>query len=133
MKVSAKQYAQSIFELVAGQSETEAAKTVADFAVYLKRQGEINKADAIIVELEKIYAEAGGELTAELASARPLSAVSKDRLSAFLLKRAGAANVKLEEKIEPDLLGGFVLRFNGLVIDGSLKNNLLKFKKQLSN
>ena len=40
-------------------------------------------------------------------------------------------NIELSEKIDKDLIGGFVIRYNGFVIDASFKNNLLKFKKQL--
>lgn len=133
MKASVKQYARSLFELVAGKSESETKAVIAKFLDFLRRRQELNKAEAIISELTALFDENAGEIAVELASARPLSAESKQIIISYLEKRTNGSKIKFLEKIEPELLGGFVLRYNGLVIDGSLKNNLLKFKKQLSN
>lgn len=133
MKVSAKQYARSLFELMANKSEEEINKLFSRFIEFIHRRQDLNKAEEIIKELGYIYEDANGELRAELISARPLSEPAKRRIIAYLEKRAGVNHVRLSEKIDPVLLGGFVLRYNGLVVDGSLKNNLIKFEKQLSN
>ncbi len=133
MKVSARQYARSLFELVADKSEDQAKNLIASFIAFLHRRQDLNKAELIIAELENIYEEATGKVKAELISARPLSAAAKSQITTYLQKRAGVSAVNLQESLNPDLLGGFVLRYNGLVIDGSLQNNLRKFKKQLSN
>ncbi len=133
MKASVKQYARSLYDLVAGKSEEESKKLIAGFIDFLHRRQDLGKAEAIIAELEHIYARISGEVSAELVSARPLAEEAKKIIAAYLEKKAGAASVKLQEKIDPALIGGFVLRYNGLVIDGSLQNNLRKFKKQLSN
>ncbi len=133
MKVSARQYARSLFELVADKSEDQAKNLIASFIAFLHRRQDLNKAELIIAELENIYEEATGEVKAELISARPLPTAAKSQIATYLQKRAGVSVVNLQESLNPDLLGGFVLRYNGLVIDGSLQNNLRKFKKQLSN
>lgn len=133
MKASVKQYAESLFELVSDQSEAETKSLIAKFVAFLYRRQELNRAEAIIEELNQIYDEASGEASAELVSARSLSAPAKQKIAAYLERRAGISKVKLNEKLDPELLGGFVLHYKGLVIDGSLKNNLSKFKKQLSN
>jgi F-type H+-transporting ATPase subunit delta len=130
MKVSAKQYARSLFELVADKSDDQAKSLIADFISFLYRRQDLNKAGLIITELESLYEEAVGEVKVELISARPLHAAAKSQITTYLQKRAGIAAVNLQESLSPDLLGGFVLRYNGLVIDGSLQNNLRKFKKQ---
>lgn len=133
MKVSVKQYARSLFEITADKSETELAHLITRFINFLHRRQDLNKMTAIIAELENIYEQQSGIMRAELLSARPLQNEIKQEISAYLERKAGVAQVKLTEKIDTNLIGGFVLRYNGLVVDGSLKNNLLKFKKQLSN
>ncbi len=133
MKVSAKQYARGLFELIVDKSEEEARILFARFIEFLHGRQDLNRAEEIIEELSHIYEEANGELRAELISARPLSEKAKSQVISYLEKRAGVGYVQLSEKIDPALLGGFVLRYNGLVVDGSLKNNLRKFEKQLSN
>jgi F-type H+-transporting ATPase subunit delta len=133
MKVSAKQYARGLFELIVDKSEEEAKILFTRFIEFLHGRQDLNRAEEIIEELSHIYEEANGELRAELISARPLSEKAKRQVISYLEKRAGVGHVQLSEKIDPVLLGGFVLRYNGLVVDGSLKNNLRKFEKQLSN
>lgn len=131
MKVSVRQYARSLFELVVDKSEVEAQGLIAKFIVFLYRRQDLNKAEAIIEELERLYEIHNGEIKAELISARPLASVAKEKVADYLSKRVGGAKVQLSDSISPELLGGFVLRYNGMVIDGSLQNNLRKFKKQL--
>lgn len=133
MKIGVKQYAQSLLELVAEKSAAEAKPIINRFITFLHQRQDLNKAAAIILELERLYAEQSGVITAEVLSARPLSALAKQKITVYLETRAGVAKVDLQESIDETLIGGFVLRYNGLVIDGSIKNNLLKFKKQLSN
>lgn len=133
MKVSAKQYARGLFELIVDKSEEEAKILFTRFIEFLHGRQDLNRAEEVIEELSHIYEEANGELRAELISARPLSEKAKRQVISYLEKRAGVGHVQLSEKIDPALLGGFVLRYNGLVVDGSLKNNLRKFEKQLSN
>lgn len=131
MKVSVRQYARGLFELVADKSEVEAKAVIAKFIVFLHKRQDLNKAEAIIEEMERLYEIQNGEVKAELISARPLAHVAKEKIADYLSKRAGGVKVQLSDSTSPELLGGFVLRYNGLVIDGSLQNNLRKFKKQL--
>jgi len=131
MKVSVRQYARSLFELVADKSEAETKAVIAKFIVFLHKRQDLNKAEVIIEEMERLYEVQNGEVKAELISARPLVNAAKEKIADYLSKRAGGAKVQLSDGISPELLGGFVLRYNGLVIDGSLQNNLRKFKKQL--
>lgn len=131
MKASVRQYARSLFELVADKSEVETKALIAKFIVFLHRRQDLNKAEAIIEELDRLYEIQNGEIKAELISARPLAKEAKDKIAEYLAKRVGGGKVKLSDSLSPELLGGFVLRYNGMVIDGSLQNNLRKFKKQL--
>jgi len=133
MKVNVKQYARSLFELVADKSEEEAKVLIVKFVDVLHKRQDLNKAAAIIAELENLFDESNGEEKTELLSARPLSPETKQQIVSYLQNKIGGQGLKLEEKIDASLIGGFVLRYKGLVIDGGLQNNLRKFKKQLSN
>lgn len=133
MKVNVKQYARSLFELVTDKSEAEAKGLILKFVNFLHKRQDLNKASAIVAELENLFDEKNGEEKAELLSARPLSPEAKQQIISYLQNKVGGKGLKLEETIDSTLIGGFVLRYKGLVIDGSLQNNLRKFKKQLSN
>lgn len=131
MKISPKQYARSLMELSSGLSKAEAEKLIARFIVVLKERHDLNKSDSITAELDLLLEAQAGELRAELVSARSLSAKSKSLITNYLSERLGGTKLTWQEKIDRTLLGGFVLRYHGFVIDGSVKTNLNKFKKQL--
>jgi len=131
MKVSAKQYARSLFELTADLKEEEAAKVIERFILVLRDRRDINRAEAIIDELSLLLQKDSGEIKAELASARALPDSVKKLISSYLENKIGVTKINWQEKIDQSLLGGFILRYRGFVIDGSVKNNLRKFKKQL--
>jgi F-type H+-transporting ATPase subunit delta len=131
MKVNAKQYARSLFELTAGLTPEEVTKVIERFILVLRDRRDINQSDAIIDEFNLLLQQDSGEIKAELASARNLSESAKKLISAYLENKIGATKINWQEKIDQSLLGGFILRYRGFVIDGSIKNNLRKFKKQL--
>lgn len=48
-----------------------------------------------------------------------------------LISSGFKTKVKLEEKIDPEIIGGFILRVDDNYIDSSIKNKLRKIKKEL--
>lgn len=69
-------------------------------------------------------AEARGEVTAEVASATPLSPDQEARLAASLREAAGGRAVRLRTRVQPDLLGGLVVRLGSRMIDTSVRARL---------
>jgi len=51
---------------------------------------------------------------------------------ADLISKAFDTKVELEEVVDKDIIGGFILRIDDKYIDGSLKNKLRKIRKELS-
>lgn len=133
MRISPKQYARALFELSAGKNHADLKDLIGRFFDLLRRNRDIDKEGAIVEELGNLYREEEGDFQAEVSSSRPLSSSTKKLLFSYLEERAGAKKITWQEKIDTSLLGGFVLRYQGFVIDGSLKNNLRKFKTQLKN
>jgi F-type H+-transporting ATPase subunit delta len=48
-----------------------------------------------------------------------------------LISEVYSTKVELEEKINPEIIGGFILRIDDNYIDASLRNKLRKIKKEL--
>jgi F-type H+-transporting ATPase subunit delta len=48
-----------------------------------------------------------------------------------LIEEVFSTKVELEEKINPEIIGGFILRVDDNYIDGSIRNKLRKIKKEL--
>ena len=60
--------------------------------------------------------------------------LDEDQLSALgdsYAKKFGLASVTLENKVDPEIIGGVILKVGDCVIDGSVKNKLKKIRAQL--
>lgn len=77
----------------------------------------------IIRAFAAIAAAARGEITAEVTSAHPLSGAQLAALSEKLKSREGR-EVKIDARIDPDLLGGLVVRIGSKQIDSSIRTRL---------
>lgn len=77
----------------------------------------------IIRAFQAIAAAQRGEVTAEVASAHPLSGEQLAALKDKLTARQGRT-VKLKPSVDPDLLGGLVVTIGSQRIDGSIRTRL---------
>lgn len=77
----------------------------------------------IIDAFGALLAEHKGETTAEVVSADALSQAQEEALRATLTARLDR-QIKLEATVDPDLLGGLVVRVGSRMIDSSLRTKL---------
>jgi F-type H+-transporting ATPase subunit delta len=131
MKISVQQYARSLYDSVAGKSEKEVKVVLNNFVAVLGRNRELNKEAAIIAAFTDIWNSEHGEIAATLSSARELGPTARETVVDYLKEKTAAKKIILEENIDQDLLGGFVLRYGSKVLDGSLKSSLESLKIQL--
>jgi F-type H+-transporting ATPase subunit delta len=85
-----------------------------------RRVGELPK---VIRAFQSIAAAQRGEVTAEVASAHPLTDEQLSTLEQKLRARQGRT-VKLKTRVEPDLLGGLVVTIGSQRIDSSIRSRL---------
>lgn len=78
---------------------------------------------AMIRAFRAIAAAQRGEVTAEIASAHPLTDEQLAALEQKLRVREGRT-VKLQTRVEPELLGGLVVTIGSKRIDGSIRSRL---------
>lgn len=131
MKISAKQYAQGLYDLVAGKSEEDVAKVLRSFVGILARDRELNKEREIIDAFSEIWNKEDKELVANVTTARELMGESRNTIIEYLKKRTSSDKIALIENIDESLLGGFILKYESRILDGSLKTNLADLKVNL--
>ena len=68
-----------------------------------------------------------GEVTAEVTAARALDETQRNAL-AESLKKAVGAKVQVELKVDPDLIGGLVVRVGSRMVDSSLRSKLQRLQ-----
>jgi F-type H+-transporting ATPase subunit delta len=133
MKISATQYARALYELTVGQTEAETAMIVKKFALTLRVNRALDKSREIIESFEAITRQEAGEIKVVVESARPLDESAQALIREYINTRTDAKKILLESEIKPELLGGFILRYNGKIIDGSLAGNLRRLDAILHN
>lgn len=85
---------------------------------------------AIVEEFARAADRARGILDVEVRSAFELDGEQLGALEAKL-KQAGAKAVRFSTKVDPELLGGLVLRVGDRLYDGSIKSQLQRMKQRL--
>ena len=81
----------------------------------------------MITAYGKLVAHARGEVSAEVTSAEKLSADQVKRLKAALKEQVGR-DVQMEEKVNPDILGGLIVKVGSRMVDNSLRTKLNNLK-----
>ena len=117
-------------------SRDEAAKTFAslapqigvdaitgNFLGVLARNGRKGQLRAVIRAFKRLAAEHRGETTADVITARPLKDDQIAALKQQLRARAGR-EVTIDAQVDPNILGGIVVKLGSQMIDASIRTKL---------
>jgi len=106
------------------------SKTVASFLLLLFDKGRFDFLGTVNDFYQKLADELKGVLRASLVSASELSSETVEKIRTTLSKKTGK-DIILEVKQDPGLIGGIVSRIGDLVLDGSIKSQLLNMRESL--
>ena len=104
-----------------------AEPVVANFVKTVARHGRLFALKQMISAFKELSAEARGEMTAEVTSAAPLSKAQLSALAGTLKSEIGKT-VTLDTHVDPDLIGGLVVKVGSRMIDSSLRTKLTAMK-----
>jgi F-type H+-transporting ATPase subunit delta len=96
----------------------------ANFLGVLARNGRKNQLKAVIRAFRRLAAEDRGEITADVVTARPLNDDQLAGLKQQLRARADGADVTIDAAVDPDILGGIVVKLGSQMIDASIRTKL---------
>ena len=103
------------------------SKPVRDFVGVIAANHRLRALRQIVAAFADLVAQRRGIITAHVASAHPLNDLQRQQLRARLIE-AGYGNVNIHEAVEPDLLGGLVVRIGARLYDTSLKSRLQRLQ-----
>lgn len=106
------------------------SEIVKAFLLLLFDKGRIGLLDSINDFYQKLADEYKGVALASLVSATELSSEAIEKIRESLSRMTGK-QVKLEVKQDPGLIGGIVTRIGDLVLDGSVRTQLLNMRESL--
>ncbi len=133
MKISAKQYAQALYELTLEKSETEVNVVVEKFVKELVKNNNVKLASKIIDKFQEIYNRENEIVVASVTSAEKLDKIQMERIEKYLLGKYKARQVVLNNDVKLEIKGGIILRVGEDILDESIVkkvNNLKTFLAQ---
>ncbi|GDY32446.1 F0F1 ATP synthase subunit delta [Gandjariella thermophila] len=86
--------------------------------------------DAVVQQLAELAASRRNRSMAQVVAAEPLSAEQEERL-ATVLSRIYGRPVSIQVEIDPEVIGGMVVRVGDEVIDGSIATRLARASRDL--
>ena len=106
------------------------SKTMSSFLSLLFDKGRIQYLGDIYVYYEKLTDELANIIRADVASAVELPDETVEKIKASLSEQTGK-KVTVETTVDPSLIGGVVTKIGDLVLDGSVKTQLISLKESL--
>lgn len=133
MKLSAKQYAKTLYEITKDKSQSEIDEIIDNFVKFLVSNNQTKMAEKIIDRFKEISNEKEEIVEAEVTSREKLGQDLVDKLSSFVKEKYKAKKVIFDNKIDENILGGVIIRVKDEVLDGSVRHQLKNMETILKN
>ena len=101
-----------------------------NFLLLLVDKGREAELKAILAAFRAFHDEHIGLVRVEVVSAESFKAENVENLSAAISASLGK-DVVVNNKVDPEMLGGIIVRYEGMVADGSLKTALKELRSEL--
>ncbi|WP_302199540.1 F0F1 ATP synthase subunit alpha [uncultured Gemmiger sp.] len=111
-------------ELLAGAPQLDGQDALKAFLQLLLEEGHLDALPEILPEFSRLALNAQGGMECVMTCARQPDEATQEAVRKAACKLRGAQNVVLQIKIDPSLLGGFVLDIDGVTYDRSVKGRL---------
>jgi F-type H+-transporting ATPase subunit delta len=131
MKISAKQYAQTLYELTEKKPEKEISRIVSNFIKYLAKNNDLKFGTQIIEKFNNIWNENHGVVEAEVTSREELSNEVRIKLSNYVSNKFKAKEVVFNNKVDESIKGGIVIKVEDEILDASISNQIKDLRKKL--
>ena len=130
-KISAKQYAISLYEVTESLSENQLSDVISSFVNVLVKNNDIKLVGKISEKFEKYFNLQKGIEKIEISTAKKLDESEKKNI---LNKMESQLNkkVELEELVDPGLIGGLKVKYDDKLVDGSIKTRLSLLKSKIN-
>jgi F-type H+-transporting ATPase subunit delta len=131
MKAKAKQYAQALFLEIKDKSSDEMAVVLDNFLSILKRDNCLSQVEKIISYFNSFWQKEYSLVEAEITTAESLEPSLKKEITDYLIGKSKADKIKIDEKENKKIIGGFIVKYGDKIIDASVKNKINLFKNNL--
>lgn len=134
MKISPEKYASALFELLKdANNQKEANILISNFISLTVKNNDFYQIDKIIKEFKKKWDQEFRLIKAEIISVYPISSDVEKVILDYVKKEAKMTQVEIENKIDKEILGGVIVKYDDRIFDASLKTKLNRLKEALLN
>ena len=132
MKLSCKTYATLLFELTSGKTKAEIEKICKRFLLLLKKEKKMKLLKKILSEFTRFFNAENNILPITLSVVSPLKESMKKKLAEQFQSLMKVEHVEIRQKLDPRLLGGFIIQYHDEQIDMSVRKKISLLKQSLS-
>ncbi len=132
MKAKAKQYAQALFWEIKDKKNEDLKVILSNFLDILKKDNCVSQIEKIIAHFNNLWKKEHSLVEAEITTAGLLEGDLKMLMTSYLMERSKAEKIKIQEKENKKIIGGFVIKYDDRIIDASIKNKINLFKNNLT-
>ncbi len=133
MKISDKQYAQALFLEMKDDGNRDPSFVFDRMVEILKKDNRLSRLERVLEHFIDLWKKDQSILELEIVSARPLEKSLREKVEEDLLKKTKTKEIKAEEKIDQNIIAGFVLKYNDKIFDASVSNKINTLKNNLIN
>jgi len=131
MKAKPKQYAVVLYDLVKDAEESQIQPILKQFVDVLIKNNQLSQIEKVINYFYQLWNKEKNIAEAEIISAHKLNDELVDMIKEYLNKKVEDKKVEIETKINKSLKGGFMIRYDDMIIDSTIKNRIRQLKNNL--
>ncbi len=119
-------------KLLTTAAGADKADTVFDrFLKLLADNNRIALTHEVALAYMALYRKVNNIYLVNVTSAAPLQPAEEDRLKALIRRHLGDAKMEYSSSVDPELIGGFVVKINNEKLDASVANDLKQLRQKL--
>jgi F-type H+-transporting ATPase subunit delta len=132
MKITPKQYAKSLFELIDSEKDEKInQKIIERFIKMLIRNNQVSQFEKILSYFNNYWNSKNKIVQAEIQSNYNLNDDIIKLIKKYIKNKTNKDNINIENKINKELIGGFIIKYEDKIFDNSLRSKIIKLKNNI--
>jgi ATP synthase F1 delta subunit len=132
MKITAKQYAQSLYETTVKAKQNEIKKIIEKWLQLINNNQDLNKLETILDSFNQIWQTEQGIIEAKVISKHKLEPIVLQILTDQIKKFTKANKVNWQEEQNSNMIGGVIVEYKDQILDASLKTMINDLKANIT-
>jgi F-type H+-transporting ATPase subunit delta len=134
MKITTEKYARALFESLKNVDEPEKVNLlIKNFISLTVKNNDFYQIDKIFKDFKKKWDQEFRLIKAEVKSVYPIGSDLEKTILDYIKKESKMSQVEIENKIDKEILGGVVIKYDDKIFDASLKTKLNRLRESLLN